>query len=183
MKSIITDKKECWVDIPNYEGLYQISNYGRVRSLKKWCGNKQISKYIDEIKVLKPMDNGNGYLYIFLNKHRKRKRFYIHRLVAMMFLKKEGNSNVVNHKDFNKKNNHVENLEWCTQRHNVIYSTKNMQKPHKSQVSKITNEKYIRFKDSSYELTIRGKYLGRFKTLEEAINKRNEMEVVLWQCQ
>lgn len=180
MKSIIQTERECWVDIPDYEGCYQVSNKGRIRSLKKWCVNER--KYIDFIKVLTPMNNGNGYLYVFLYKQQKRKRFYIHRLVATMFLEKELNKDIINHKDYNKQNNCVDNLEWCTQKENINHSIKNMEKPHNTKISKITNEKYIRKKKYNYELTIRGKYQGVFKTLEEAIERRNEiLEVMLWQ--
>lgn len=113
---------EAWKDIDGYEGYYQVSNYGEVRSLD----------YIKEIKspyggymnkrfkgrVLSPNDNGNGYLSVQLFKG---KRKYIHRLVANAFLDNSNGYKEINHKDRNTKNNNVENLEWCTRKYNVNY--------------------------------------------------------------
>ena len=114
--------KEIWKDIKEYEGIYQISNLGRVRRLKKWCGNVYKSKWIDDIKILTPTDNGNGYKIISLNKNRKRKNKYIHRLVAEAFIPNPDNLPEVNHIDNNKSNNVWTNLEWCTRSYNVKYS-------------------------------------------------------------
>lgn len=96
--------KEIWKDIKGYERLYQISNYGRVKSL---VFNNNICKKKRE-KILSPTDNGKGYLIIGLRKNGKRKNYYIHRLVAEHFLKNDKNLKEVNHINFNKKNNSVE---------------------------------------------------------------------------
>lgn len=108
---------EEWKDIKGYEGLYQISNRGRVKSL----GNNKTRK--EKILSLKP--GNNGYIRVYLcRKREKTKPFLVHRLVAQAFLPNPDNLPVVNHKDENKLNNNVENLEWCTYQYNNTYGTK-----------------------------------------------------------
>ena len=105
---------EIWHDIEGYEGLYQISNKGRVKSLYK--GSE---------RILKPLDNGREYLRAHLTKENTSKHIRIHRLVAQAFIPNPHNLPEINHKDENKKNNCVENLEWCDRRYNVNYGTRN----------------------------------------------------------
>ena len=115
---------EEWKDIKGYEGIYQISNKGRVKSL----GNNKTKKE----KILRPRKI-NGYFSVRLcKKGEKPKEFNIHRLVAEHFIPNPDNLPVVNHKDENKLNNNVENLEWCTVAYNVNYSVNNC-KPRKIQ--------------------------------------------------
>ena len=97
--------KEIFVDIVDHEGVYQISNYGNVKNILR-------------NKVLKPWDNGNGYAYISLVKNGKTFKYGIHRLVCNHFLSNCDNLKEVNHKDGNKFNNNLSNLEWCTPSHN-----------------------------------------------------------------
>ena len=101
--------KEIWRDIVGYEGLYQVSNTGKVRNKKR--------------KILKPQLFSCGYLYVALYKNRKMKYFRIHRLVAQAFIPNPNNYPIVNHRDENRQNNLVENLEWCDQKYNVSYGT------------------------------------------------------------
>ena len=101
---------EIYKDIPGYEGLYQVSNLGNVYGVKR---KHQIAKN----------DNGNGYLYVRLSKNGKVKNHYIHRLVAIAFIPNPTNLPEVNHKDENKQNNTVENLEWCDDIYNTNYGT------------------------------------------------------------
>ena len=107
--------KEEWRDIKDYEGLYQISNLGRVKSLNYNRTKKE--------KILKPR-NSQGYLHVTLVKNSKCKGFTVHRLVAMHFIENPNNYPEVNHKDENKQNNKVENLEWCTDKYNKNYGTR-----------------------------------------------------------
>lgn len=105
---------EIWKDIEGYEGLYQVSNLGRVKSLK-----------FGKEKILKPRDNGIGYLKVILFKDGKGKHLYVHRLVAQAFIKNPENLPQINHKDENPENNFVENLEFCDAKYNSNYGTRN----------------------------------------------------------
>ena len=107
---------EIWKDIEGYPN-YQISTMGRVRSL----GNNKTRKE----KILKSCKLNNGYLIVNLYKEGKVKKHTIHRLVAQTFLDNPNNLPEVNHKDEDKTNNRVENLEWCTQQYNTNYGTRN----------------------------------------------------------
>lgn len=105
--------KQYWRDIPNYEGKYQVSNTGRVRSLNYGRTGK--------IKVLKQGTKDNGYKVVVIYKNGKRKKYLVHRLVAQAFIPNPNNYPIINHKDENKTNNAVWNLEWCTYEYNVNY--------------------------------------------------------------
>lgn len=105
---------EEWRPIEGYEN-YQVSNYGRVKSL----GNDKTRKE----KILKQGKKKDGYLQVNLYKEGKMKPFLVHRLVATAFLDNPSNLHCVNHKDEDKTNNCVENLEWCTHQYNSNYRT------------------------------------------------------------
>ena len=108
--------EEEWRDIKGYEGKYQVSNLGRVKSL----GNNKSKKE----KILKHI-NSCGYSNVNLYKNGKKKPFLVHRLVAMHFIENPNNYSQVNHKDENPTNNRVDNLEWCTHEYNLNYGTRN----------------------------------------------------------
>jgi hypothetical protein len=110
-------KKEVWLKINNYEGIYEVSNIGRVKSLSRMS----IQNHPIEEKILKQHDNGNGYMYVDLYKDGKRKKYAVHRLVAMVFVENPHNLPQINHKDENTFNNEFDNLEWCTQKYNNNY--------------------------------------------------------------
>lgn len=116
--------KEFWKDIPGYEGLYKVSNHGRVMSVK--FGPKTNSVRLHETsKVLKPSITNVGYLKVQLYKDSHSKIFYIHRLVASVFIPNPENKSQVNHIDCNKQNNRVDNLEWVTPSENQKHAIKN----------------------------------------------------------
>lgn len=170
MKSIIQENKE-WKDIKGYEGLYKISEYGDILSLK--IRHNKVNKDRSIPLLLKPQIR-NNYFIINLCKNGKRKQYSIHRLVAENFIDNPKELNIVNHKDFNTFNNHYSNLEWCTQKENVRYSICNMVgKEHKRKDKEYCI--YYRKRINAYEVTIKNKYYGYFKTLEEARKKREEI--------
>ena len=109
--------KEIWRDVVGYEGLYQVSNLGRVKSLPKYHYKYE--------KLLHPtVKKRDGRVSVMLSKPTsKRKRISIHRLVAMAFLDNPHNYPEINHKDENPQNNCVDNLEWCTRKYNMNYGT------------------------------------------------------------
>ena len=105
--------EEIWKDIKGYEGLYQISSFGRVKKTR----NKE--------KIMKGRIRGKGYLAVtLLDKHGEQKDFYIHRLVAEAFIPNLDNLPQVNHKSEIKTDNNVENLEWCDAQYNNNYGTR-----------------------------------------------------------
>lgn len=110
---------EEWKDIPGYEGLYQISSFGRVKSM----GTSRDGWRFKE-KILKLTEEPKGYLKVGLRKNGKLKTVRVHRLVAESFVPNPECFPEVNHKDENKSNNRVENLEWCTAKYNSRYGTK-----------------------------------------------------------
>lgn len=109
--------QEIWKDINGYEGLYQISNLGNVKSIQYF--NHANNKIYPRNKLLKPLINEKGYFRVDLFKLGKTKRCRIHRLVAEAFIPNLNNFPEVNHIDGNKSNNRVDNLEWCTHKHNM----------------------------------------------------------------
>lgn len=100
--------KEIWKDIVDYEGLYQVSNLGNIKSFHN---NKE--------KILKPRKVKDGYLMICLYKNGKGKNYQVHRLVAKYFIKDYDENLEVNHKDYDKENNKANNLEMMTRIQNV----------------------------------------------------------------
>lgn len=106
--------KEIWKDIEGYEGLYQISNFGNVKSLL--FNHSSYSKLLSNRLV-----NG-GYCQVVLYKNKNRKAFYVHVLVANAFIPNPSNLPEVNHKDGNKTNNNISNLEWVTPRENSLHA-------------------------------------------------------------
>ena len=179
---------EIWKDICGYEGLYQVSNLGRVKSLERQVRNHRSgSTRLIKEHFISPTDNGNGYKIVGLHKGRRNQK-YVHRLVAEHFLSNPKEKKYVNHLDYDTSNNAVSNLEWCTQLENVKYSTERMRKPKKKCRSTNTGEKYISKRIShgkyiSFRVYIRNRGVDKsFKTLEEALWFRNEV-MQKWQDQ
>jgi hypothetical protein len=166
-------KKEFWKDIKGFEGIYQISNMGNVRSLKRKvkCGLGE--RTIKESPIRFTVRS--GYYNVNLRKQGQRVGKQIHRLVAETFLPNPLNLPIVNHKDNNPKNNCVKNLEWCTQKHNVIWSKTKMCKPKKIMHSS-TKEKYIYKRGKKYRVCISRFNVDKtFGLLKDAISFRNQV--------
>ena len=110
------EQVEIWKDIPEYKGKYQVSNFGRVKSLQRWSGTKYYNR---EYILNNYVNKKNGYVYVYLTKNNKSKNIRIHKLVAQAFIPNNNNYNQINHKDGNKLNNCVNNLEWCNASYNI----------------------------------------------------------------
>lgn len=108
---------EEWRDIQGYEGRYEVSNYGRVKRLMKWSGNR----FIDQGNILRRRINTCGYVHVLLC-NREQKSKTVHRLVAQAFIPNIDKLPQVNHKDGNKQNNRVDNLEWCNNSQNIKHA-------------------------------------------------------------
>lgn len=113
--------KEIWKDIEGYEGLYQVSNFGEVKSLERTKTNGKGIVKIEE-KILTQNITNWGYYRVALYKNGTRKYHRVHRLVAKAFIDNPNNKEQVNHIDGNKLNNHVSNLEWCTRLENMYHA-------------------------------------------------------------
>lgn len=107
--------EEIWKDIIGYEGLYQVSNLGRVKSLAKLCGHRPKKETIVKQNDLR------GYKRVTLCKNNLLKKYQVHRLVAIAFIDNPLNKPCINHKDENKANNNVDNLEWVSCKENTNY--------------------------------------------------------------
>ena len=116
--------EEIWKDIKGYEGLYQVSNFGNVKSLSKMRKSGS-GYYIQKEIILKQQLKSKRYLGVGLTKNKKWKNFLVHRLVAEAFLENPNHYNQINHIDCNKLNNNIENLEWCSQEQNLEHAYKN----------------------------------------------------------
>ena len=118
--------EEEWRDIAGYEGCYQVSNLGRVKSLERTFIDKRKHKQHIKERILKPQPCRDGYLQVFLcNSSDKKKNFSVHRLVCGAFLENPENKPCVNHIDEDKTNNTASNLEWCTYKENSNHGTRN----------------------------------------------------------
>lgn len=143
-------KKEIWKDIKDYEGLYQVSNFGRIKSL---------SRKGTYARILKPSTNKDGYLQVHLCKNGKLKTFLVHRLVAEAFLDNPNNLPQVNHKDENPQNNNVENLEFCSAKYNTNFGNRN-----KKIAEKMTNGKLSK---KVLQYTLDGQFVREWESTAE----------------
>jgi hypothetical protein len=149
---------EKWLDVYGYEGLYMISNYGKVRSLEKIVdyGKK---KAVRPEKILKTRISKDGYEYCILSDNKNKKTLKIHRLVAIAFIENPDSKKTVNHIDGNKLNNNSSNLEWNTHRENTMHAIMNKLrsgvKGEKSHLSKLSKKQVdeIRLLSKNYSKT------------------------------
>lgn len=116
-------ENEIWKDVVGYEGLYQVSNLGRVKSLPRIVKNGKIYRRVNE-RIMANLRAHNGYIKAYLKRFGKGVNKSIHRMVAEAFIPNPLNLPQVNHIDEDKTNNRVENLEWCTAKHNTCYGTR-----------------------------------------------------------
>ena len=148
--------EEIWKPIEGYEGLYEISSYGRVKSLERYRSNNGGIQLLKE-RIMNPLDY-NGYKNVLLWKNGSKKKEYVHRLVAKAFLPNPDNLKEVNHKDENPSNNMVENLEWCDHRYNMNYGTAR----ERARVKMINNGCYLDM-DSDEKKIYRKEYYKKWR--------------------
>lgn len=162
--------KEIWKDIKGFEGIYQISNLGNVKSKERNIIRNNNNVLIKE-KILKKYIRA-GYYAVKLYKHNIPINMPVHRLVAITFLENKQNKPCINHKDGNKINNNINNLEWCTYSENTLHAYKNglekiteKQRQNGKNVYKIGNEK-TRKKVNQYDLE--GNFIKQWNSISEA---------------
>ena len=163
--------QEVWKDVEGYEGVYQVSNLGRVKSLQtmKYSHIKKCAIPVMREKILKPYFNTKKYLLVDLKNNGKRKTQNVHRLVAKAFIPNTDNLPQVNHKDENKQNNCVENLEWCTNQYNTTYGTA------KQRMAEKRKKKVI-------QLSASGEVINKWDSIAEASKALNVCRdsITLW---
>lgn len=113
--------QEIWKDIKGYEGYYQASNLGRIRSVDRYVKNKNGYNKRRGL-ILSQSEDKDGYPCVVLCKNTNRKTCIVHRLIAITFFDKDSSTLEVNHIDFNKKNNNINNLELITREENIIHA-------------------------------------------------------------
>ena len=153
--TLTTPDVEVWKDIEGYEGLYEVSSHGRVRSLDRvQVGRGHTKPRLFKGIILSTFLTEAGYLAIGFMVHRKHKYMLVHRLVAEAFIPNPDNLPQINHKDEDKTNNHVENLEWCTNQYNMVYGTR-LERMIKSKLRPIE------------QLTLEGEHVAFYDSIEK----------------
>lgn len=158
-----SEMAEEWKDIKDYEGLYQVSSLGNVRSL-----------YYNKERILADRFNKTGYLSVILSKKGKYKSFKVHRLVAQAFIPNLDNKPQVNHIDGNKKNNNVNNLEWVTIKENINHSWRtglreNEREGLRQRAYKTINKNKLweKTKKVVIQMDLNGNFIREFNSLSE----------------
>lgn len=164
--------KEEWRPVKNFEGLYEVSNCGNVRSLKR-IGNRPFGVGYYGGVLLK-QSKTSGYQRVSLCKNNKKTGMFVHRLVADAFIPNPDNYPQVNHKDEVKTNNCVENLEWCTVQYNCNYGTCKERRAKSHSVSKKC--KHI----LQYDLY--GNFIKEWVSASEAARQLNASHGNIWMC-
>lgn len=150
-----------WKGVKGYEGLYEVSDTGLVKSLFRYK------------KILKPNKMNTGYLSVELFKNGTSKRMSIHRLVAEAFIPNPNNYPQVNHKDENKQNNNVENLEWCTAKYNLNYNNGQILRHSKIDYSTEERKKIARkngkaAKKAIIQFSKENEYIAEYENIKQA---------------
>lgn len=143
---------EVWKEVYGFDTLYEVSNYGRVRT--KFFKRRG---YTNSYRILTPVDNGNGYLRFNWSLNGKQKTVYLHRLVACAFIKNPNGYKEINHLDENKLNNTADNLEWISHKDNCRYGTRNKRTGEKNKKPIICIENgivYLSIKDAAKDLGV-----------------------------
>ena len=146
---------EEWRDIKGYEGYYQISNFGRVKSLSRDVGSNRCKKET----IMKTSLDKDGYENLVLRKNGKQRHFRVNRLVAEAFLENPNNYPQVNHKDEDKTNNNVNNLEWCSAKYNVNYGLRT-EKASKKVICVTTGKIFKSIAEASKYYNLKGNHIS-----------------------
>lgn len=169
--------KEIWKDVVGYEGYYQISSFGNVRSVDRYINSSYNSTIFRKGAVMKQQQSKKGYMTVHLSKNGISKRLPVHRLVAKAFIPNPDDLPQVNHKDTDKTNNKVLNLEWITNCDNVKHAIKNgcinitdKKREASRQTVKIAMEHR---KKGVIQFDKKGNMINKFESVSDATRKTN----------
>lgn len=163
---------EIWKDIKNYEGYYQVSNHGRIRSVDRKILYKS-GNWANHKGRVKKISTKTEYRVALLSKNNKQRLFKISRLVAQAFVDNPYSYNVVNHKDGNKHNDCVDNLEWTTNSDNVIHAFESGLNSKKNRIAGVFYEKRRKKWASYLYRDNKNIFIGRYKTFKQAKNAQS----------
>lgn len=143
---------EVWKEISDYSGLYEVSNLGRIKSADRtsWNGS---GYFLRKGRILKQNTSTDNYCYVGLHKDQILKQMLVHRIVATTFIENPLNKNTINHKDGNKCNNSIDNLEWMTSKENSIHAV---------ETGLINSQKAV------IQFSLSGEILNEFISIKEA---------------
>ena len=142
---------EFWKPVGGFEGLYEVSNLGRVKSVERIVGGRW-GKYTVKEKFRKLNRDKDGYLTVTLYSNGGAKKFMVHRLVAESFIPNPHNLPEINHKDEDKTNNCADNLEWCTTCYNIHYGT-------------AIQRRALKFSKTVYQYSINGEFIREWPSV------------------
>lgn len=164
-----------WLPVVGYEGLYEVSDFGNIKSLSRIVRHPNGGDLQTTEKIMKAIISTTGkYCQINLYRNNKMKVFKIHRLVGLAFIKNIHNKPFINHIDGNKQNNHISNLEWCTAKENIIHAFDNnlMNVPHgeKHVRAKLTSKDVLKIRDD-FKIGVKQNYLAnKYSVCKQTIN-------------
>lgn len=161
MEKLLQEEKEDWKDVPEYEGIYMVSNKGRIKSLLRVIKQENYERSIKE-RIMK-LSNEKGYHRVMLSKNGKNRRFFVHQLVAMAFIPNPKNHKIINHKNGIRNDNVPHNLEWCTYSHNERHAYKVLgKKPNKTALGKTGKRCVFSKSVSKYDMS--GNFIQRYES-------------------
>lgn len=158
---------EIFKDIKEYENLYQISNFGNVKSLPKGDGNGNRERLLKFESIIR---NHTTYYRVTLSKNGKTKRFLVHRLVAQHFLDNPYNKPMINHIDNNGTNNKINNLEWCTASENMQHSHRQNRQEHVKKAAAKARTESLPSRAQTYYASLVGTKIGTLTILSYSID-------------
>jgi hypothetical protein len=164
---------EIWKDIQGYDGYYQVSNFGRIKSLSRYVFNG-MGNYLKKEKIIKSILSNHGYLVVTLYIENVAKQFLVHRLVASAFVENLFNKEKVIHIDYVKKNNNSKNLEWASSLETICYQMNNQES-----LSSFIGVSFRKDRNkwiSTIRINKKLIYLGSYETQEEAYQRRCDYE-------
>lgn len=167
---------EIWKPVVGYDGFYEVSSVGRVRSVYRVVRGKYGKTQSKPGRLLKPATNKDGYYYVTLSKEAKAKHFFIHRLVATAFIQNSPNKEQVNHINEDIKDNRVENLEWVTSKENINHGTRTLRMA-------LTRRQFDRFAKPVLQISAETKrVIAEYRSIREAYRETGADRVSIYRC-